>query len=86
VISVADTGIGIPTDELPFIFDKFHQVGATTLGVREGTGLGLAITQRLVEQHGGLIWVDSQPGKGSTFFLTLPLITPKSAGRKIRTP
>ena len=83
VISVMDTGIGIPPEEHEFIFDKFHQVGATTLGVREGTGLGLAITKRLVEQHGGTIRVDSQPGKGSTFFVTLPLASSlTAAGRK----
>ena len=83
MVSVADTGIGIPEHEHEFIFDKFHQVGATTLGVREGTGLGLAITKRLVEEHGGTIRVDSKPGQGSTFFITLPVTPPKTAaGRK----
>ncbi len=72
-VSVSDTGVGIPVEEQDFIFDKFHQVGATTKGVREGTGLGLAITKRLVEQHGGTIRVDSQPQQGSTFLFTLPL-------------
>ncbi|HLN04422.1 MAG TPA: PAS domain S-box protein [Bryobacteraceae bacterium] len=70
---VADTGIGIPTGEQEAIFESFHQVGTTTKGVREGTGLGLAITKRLIEQHGGSIWVDSELGKGSRFFFTLPL-------------
>ena len=79
MVSVADTGVGIPAEEHDSIFDKFHQVGATTKGIREGTGLGLAITKRLVEEHGGGIWVQSQPHKGSTFSFTLPL---KSAGRK----
>ena len=73
VISVSDTGVGIPPEEHESIFDKFHQVGATTKGVREGTGLGLAITKRLVEQHGGSIWVQSQPQQGSTFSFTLPM-------------
>jgi PAS domain S-box-containing protein len=73
VVSVIDTGVGIPSEEHESIFDKFHQVGATTKGVREGTGLGLAITKRLVEQHGGSIWVQSQPQQGSTFLFTLPL-------------
>jgi len=79
VVSVTDTGVGIPPEEHESIFDKFHQVGATTKGVREGTGLGLAITRRLVEQHGGTIRVRSQPRQGSTFLFTLPLA---SAGRK----
>lgn len=69
---VADTGIGIPAGEQEAIFESFHQVGTTTKGVREGTGLGLAITKRLVEQHGGSIWVESELGKGSRFFFTMP--------------
>jgi signal transduction histidine kinase/CheY-like chemotaxis protein len=73
-IAIVDTGIGIPADEHESIFDKFYQVGSTTKGVREGTGLGLAITRRLVEQHGGKIGVESEPGKGSRFWFTLPLI------------
>ncbi len=79
VVSITDTGIGIPQEEHESIFDKFHQVGATTKGVREGTGLGLAITKRLVEQHGGSISVQSKPRQGSTFVFTLPL---ESAERK----
>ncbi len=70
---VADTGIGIPASEQEAIFESFHQVGTTTKGVREGTGLGLAITKRLIEQHGGGIWVESELGKGSRFSFTLPL-------------
>ena len=72
-ISVIDTGIGIPTEEHEAVFDKFYQVGHTTKGVREGTGLGLAITKRLVEEHGGTIRLESEPGKGSRFTFTLPL-------------
>lgn len=70
--AVADTGIGIEPSEQQAIFDKFYQLGPTTRGVREGTGLGLAITKSLVEMHGGRIWVDSTPGKGSRFQFTLP--------------
>jgi PAS domain S-box-containing protein len=71
-ISVSDTGVGIPPEDHTAIFDKFHQAGATTKGVREGTGLGLAITKRLVERHGGRIWVESEVGKGSRFTFTIP--------------
>ena len=72
-ISVSDTGIGIPPEEHQSIFDKFHQVVAATSGIREGTGLGLPITKRLVEEHGGRIWLASEPGKGSRFTFTLPV-------------
>jgi signal transduction histidine kinase len=71
--AIADTGLGIPKHEHETIFDKFHQVGSTTKGVREGTGLGLAITKHLTEQHGGRIWVESEHGHGSKFSFTLPL-------------
>jgi signal transduction histidine kinase len=71
-VSVIDNGIGIPKEEQESVFDKFHQVGATTKGVREGTGLGLAITKRLVEEHGGTIQIESAPGTGSRFTFTIP--------------
>ena len=70
---VGDTGIGIAAADQREIFESFRQASATTKGVREGTGLGLAITKRLVEHHGGKIWVESEPGKGSRFFFTLPV-------------
>jgi PAS domain S-box-containing protein len=72
-ILVGDTGIGIAAEDQQAIFESFRQASATTKGVREGTGLGLAITKRLVEHHGGRIWVESEPGKGSRFFFTLRL-------------
>ncbi|HVN06304.1 MAG TPA: ATP-binding protein [Bryobacteraceae bacterium] len=71
-IIVSDTGIGIPREEHDAIFQKFHQVGSGTKGIREGTGLGLAITKRLVEQHGGQIRLESEAGHGSRFAVTLP--------------
>jgi len=71
-ISVRDTGVGIPEDELAHIFSKFYQVGVTTGGVREGTGLGLAICKQLVEMQGGQIEVESTVGLGSTFRFSLP--------------
>jgi PAS domain S-box-containing protein len=78
-ISVCDTGIGIPEKEQPSIFEKFYQVGDISGGVREGTGLGLPITKHLVELHGGAISVASQPGKGSSFRLVLPLLQEQAA-------
>jgi PAS domain S-box-containing protein len=72
-VSVTDTGIGIPREHHTAVFDKFYQVGATTKGVREGTGLGLAITKALVEEHGGKIWVESAPNRGSRFTFTIPV-------------
>lgn len=72
-ISVSDTGRGIPQDELAAIFGRFHQVDPDDARQNAGTGLGLAITQRIVQEHGGKIWVDSRVGQGSTFHFTLPL-------------
>jgi signal transduction histidine kinase len=71
--TVSDTGVGIPPNEQDAIFEKFHQVGSTTKGVREGTGLGLAIAKYFVEQHGGRIWVESEVGVGSRFHFTMPV-------------
>ena len=71
-IAVSDNGIGVGKHEHELIFDKFHQVSETNRGMHEGTGLGLAITKALVEQHGGRIWIDSEPGKGSRFTFTIP--------------
>jgi len=73
VYRVADTGIGIPKDEVENVFAEFRQVDAAITREYGGTGLGLSITKRLVEMHGGRIWVESELGKGSTFFFTVPL-------------
>ena len=71
--SVSDTGIGIPADQLDAVFGEFRQVDGTTTRDFGGTGLGLSITKKFVELHGGRIWVESELGKGSTFFFTVPL-------------
>ena len=70
-ISVADTGVGIAPEDQEAIFEEFRQVGTADKKV-EGTGLGLALSRKFIELHGGQIWVQSQPGKGSTFSFTLP--------------
>jgi signal transduction histidine kinase len=70
---VADTGIGIPKEEVENIFAEFRQVDTTITREYGGTGLGLSITKRLVEMHGGRIGVESELGRGSTFFFTVPL-------------
>ena len=72
-VSVADTGEGIPPEELGAIFDKFHQVRRENRYKAQGTGLGLSIAKSLIELHGGRIRVESQPGKGSRFIFTLPM-------------
>jgi two-component system sensor histidine kinase ChiS len=73
--SVSDTGIGIATDKFDLIFHSFEQVDTSTTRQFGGTGLGLAITKRLVELHGGTIWVESSLDTGSVFYFTLPLAT-----------
>jgi PAS domain S-box-containing protein len=84
-ILVGDTGIGIAPEDHGAIFESFRQASPTTKGVREGTGLGLAITRRLLEHHGGKIWVESQLGEGSRFYFTLPLSSVEIAGEEMET-
>lgn len=74
LFEVQDTGIGIPEDRLQSIFDAFKQGDRATARAYGGTGLGLNISRQLVELQGGNIWVESELGKGSIFFVTLPLI------------
>jgi GAF domain-containing protein len=70
---VADTGIGIPPDKIEGLFTEFKQTDATVASEYGGTGLGLSISKKFVEMHGGRIWVESEPGRGSVFTFELPL-------------
>jgi len=72
VVSVADTGAGIPADQLPHVFDRFYQVSSGRKGGRHGAGLGLTIARGIVEAHGGTISIESAPGRGTTVRFTLP--------------
>ena len=74
VVEVADSGIGIKLEEQPRLFEEFRQVDGSTSRGYEGVGLGLALSKRLVELQGGHIWVESTPGKGSTFRFLIPAL------------
>jgi GAF domain-containing protein/HAMP domain-containing protein len=73
LLCVADTGPGIAASEQQRIFEEFHQVDSSNTKKKGGTGLGLAIARRIVEMHGGRLWVDSEPGKGARFYVDLPV-------------
>jgi signal transduction histidine kinase len=84
---VSDTGIGIPEDQLENVFGQFRQVDAAITREFGGSGLGLNITKKIVEMHGGRIWVDSELGKGSTFFFEIPLrVDERNAGERQNDP
>jgi len=73
VFSVADQGPGMSSDEQARLFQSFERLESTVNNNIQGTGLGLRVCRVLVEAHGGKIWVESQKGKGATFFFTLPV-------------
>jgi signal transduction histidine kinase len=72
MVAVCDTGPGIAEAEQAKIFEEFQQADSSITKKKGGSGLGLAIAKRIVELHGGRIWVESSPGQGSTFSFTLP--------------
>jgi signal transduction histidine kinase/CheY-like chemotaxis protein len=73
LFSVQDTGVGIPADEIPKVFQEFGQADATVWRRRGGSGLGVPISRRFVGMHGGHMWLESEVGKGTDFFFTLPM-------------
>ncbi|NUS88360.1 MAG: SpoIIE family protein phosphatase [Streptomyces sp.] len=74
-LTVADTGTGVPPEELPYLFDRFHQVRGALSRSHEGSGIGLALVKDLVELHAGTVSVSSRPGEGSTFTVEVPFGT-----------
>ena len=86
VLEVTDTGIGIPKEELPKIFDRFHRIRSARSRMHEGSGIGLALTLALVEFHGGTITVDSMVAKGSTFTVSVPLGSAHLPETRLRSP
>ncbi|HEY7614694.1 MAG TPA: ATP-binding protein, partial [Gemmatimonadales bacterium] len=79
-VSVADTGIGIASEDMPKLFQEFSQVDSSASRQAQGTGLGLALSKKLVEMHGGTIGAESLPGRGSTFWFILPAEGPIRRG------
>jgi signal transduction histidine kinase len=73
IIRVSDTGIGIAPADQVRLFEKFYRVKRRDTVNIQGTGLGLAIVKSIVERHGGRVWVDSELGRGSTFYISLPI-------------
>jgi len=71
-VSVRDQGPGLTSDDKSKLFGKFQRLSARPTGGESSTGLGLSIAERLVRKHGGRIWADSEPGRGSTFTVELP--------------
>jgi signal transduction histidine kinase/CheY-like chemotaxis protein/ligand-binding sensor domain-containing protein len=82
VVGITDTGIGIAPEDHDKVFEQFKQVGDTLTDKPKGTGLGLPICKEIVEHHGGKIWLDSDLGKGSTFYFMLPVVGVQDKGQK----
>jgi two-component system, OmpR family, phosphate regulon sensor histidine kinase PhoR len=74
LLTVSDTGLGIPQDELPFVFDRFYRASVAIEQAIQGTGLGLAVVRSTVEAHGGTVAIASEPGRGTTVSITLPKV------------
>ncbi len=81
IFAVQDSGIGIPKTDLPRLFEKFYRGTNREALVQRGTGLGLAIVRSIAERHGGKVWVESELGEGSVFYLKIPLVQSKESQR-----
>lgn len=82
-VSVKDTGLGIPAEDLPHLFQKFYRVDNSSTRVIGGTGLGLFISRKIVELYNGRIWAESEVSKGTSFYINLPRISPEKANELI---
>lgn len=71
-VSVQDTGIGISPEDVPKLFERYYRVGSDA--TIAGFGIGLYLCKEIIDRHNGTIWVESEPGKGSTFYFTLPVV------------
>jgi signal transduction histidine kinase len=85
-VSVRDTGPGIPAADQAELFQEFQQADNAITRKKRGTGLGLAISKRIIEMHGGRIWVESQPGQGSTFAFTLSVVVEQQVNLESKQP
>jgi signal transduction histidine kinase len=77
IFAIEDSGIGIPQEDIPHLFEKFYRGKQREARNQPGSGLGLAIVLSIAENHRGRVWVESVVGKGSTFYLQIPLVQPK---------
>jgi len=84
LVSVTDTGIGIPAEEIGHVFERFRRVRSGAAQSIPGTGLGLTIVKQIVEMHGGKIWVESAVGHGSSFHFTIPLAPEDANAMQLR--
>jgi signal transduction histidine kinase len=84
LISITDTGLGIPPDEIGHVFERFRRVRSGAAQSIPGTGLGLTIVKQIVEMHGGKIWVESAVGHGSSFYFTIPLAPESASALQLR--
>jgi two-component system sensor histidine kinase VicK len=77
ICAIQDSGIGIPSEDLPHLFEKFYRGKNREARAQTGSGLGLAIVQSIAERHHGEVWVESVEGKGSIFYLKIPFAQPQ---------